>query len=215
MATEPADLPLSAPVDKRRMCEMLGWSRPTLDKKLREDPFFPVLKAGQGKRDPWEFDPRAVLDYVRNGKLSLAGREPDQVVAAPAEEPPAQVRPAIVAVAPAPAAAPAAAVTPTPDKSGRVVNHAEVTTKAEKDQLAVELTRDKLRLSRGELIERETVMLVLSEVFAGLGSFFDMLPDTLVKVGLLPEENIGRVIKLLKAEREHTVQKIEKALSPE
>lgn len=218
MATVPADLPLSTPVDKRRMCEMLGWSRPTFDKRLREDPFFPVLKAGEGKRDPWQFDPRAVLDYVRTGKLTRARQpgddvavaEPDAVVTAP----PAATRSA--PPPPAPAPEPPVDVAPArADRSGRVVNLAEVTAKARVQDVTAQLAEDKLRLNRGQLVEMETLAIVLGEAFVDLGAWFAGLPDTLVKLDIIPEENVARAAKLFNAQREQWVKKIEQQLSAE
>ena len=49
--------------DKKRLCERLGWSRPTLDRHLRTDKNFPVLRCGKQGID-WQFDVAALVAYL-------------------------------------------------------------------------------------------------------------------------------------------------------
>ena len=172
MATVAAEVVSSAPVDKVRLCELLGWSRPTLDKRLREDQNFPVLQAGEGRGKPWQFDPAAVLAYVQHGTLSH-----ERAPAAPAA-------PAPVAKSSAPKTLrdiPGAAAPVVRDTSGRVVNGAEVTAKARKEHLQADLAEDKLRVSRGQLVDAEHVRITLTTAFAHLGKALDGLADNVAK----------------------------------
>jgi len=49
--------------DKKGLCERLGWSRPTLDRRLRADRNFPVLQCGKPGIE-WQFDVAAVIAYL-------------------------------------------------------------------------------------------------------------------------------------------------------
>jgi len=52
-------------VGKRALCERLGWSRPALDRRIRADKGFPVLRCGN-RGTPWQFDIDAVLAHLAN-----------------------------------------------------------------------------------------------------------------------------------------------------
>lgn len=49
--------------DKKGLCERLGWSRPTLDRRLRADENFPVLQCGKPGIE-WQFDVAAVIAHL-------------------------------------------------------------------------------------------------------------------------------------------------------
>lgn len=51
-------------VGKAELCEILAWSRPRLDRRLRDDPAFPVLRKGD-RSGGWEFRPADVLAYLQ------------------------------------------------------------------------------------------------------------------------------------------------------
>ncbi|GAB2912877.1 hypothetical protein GCM10027093_58980 [Paraburkholderia jirisanensis] len=53
-------------VDKKHLCEHLGWSRPALDRRLQSDKNFPVLHCGK-TGDPWQFNLSAVLTHLQVG----------------------------------------------------------------------------------------------------------------------------------------------------
>jgi hypothetical protein len=50
-------------VDKKQLCERLGWSRPKLDRRLRADENFPVLRRSN-RSGPWQFDLDAVVAHL-------------------------------------------------------------------------------------------------------------------------------------------------------
>ncbi|CAB3759401.1 hypothetical protein [Paraburkholderia solisilvae] len=50
-------------VDKKQLCERLGWSRPKLDRRLRTDENFPVLWRSN-RSGPWQFDLDAVVAHL-------------------------------------------------------------------------------------------------------------------------------------------------------
>lgn len=68
-------------VGKRRLAELLGWSRTTLDRRLGGDPSFPVeCRGGQG--GGWAFDVAKVFSYLRpdDGPAQLPVRQRNQGV---------------------------------------------------------------------------------------------------------------------------------------
>ena len=50
-------------LNKSQLATKLGWSRPTLDKRLRTDPHFPVQSRGD-QSGGWTFDLQDVLSYL-------------------------------------------------------------------------------------------------------------------------------------------------------
>ena len=58
-------------IGKKDLCEKLGWSRPTLDKRLKEDPNFPVKKRG-GRGGGWLFDEADVRSYLNGSDTEIA-----------------------------------------------------------------------------------------------------------------------------------------------
>ena len=59
----------SAVVGKKELCAHLNWSRPTLDRRLAQDPNFPVMLRGD-QGGPWAFDVATVESYLTAGTLS-------------------------------------------------------------------------------------------------------------------------------------------------
>ncbi|MBN3848360.1 hypothetical protein G3N58_16200 [Paraburkholderia sp. Ac-20342] len=56
-------LPPFTSIDKKQLCEALGWSRPRLDRRLAEDADFPVLRRGN-RGGGWRFDLGAVIAHL-------------------------------------------------------------------------------------------------------------------------------------------------------
>lgn len=71
-------------VGKQRLAEFLGWSRPTLDKRINDDPNFPVRKIGD-QSGGWEFDLDAVRKYL--GKGAKPAREQPKRTRTPSRRP--------------------------------------------------------------------------------------------------------------------------------
>lgn len=51
-------------VGKQALAKLLGWSRPTLDARLKSDAAFPVLHRGK-THGPWKFELAAVAEHLR------------------------------------------------------------------------------------------------------------------------------------------------------
>jgi len=71
-ATAPQSVQRS--IGKKELAAALGWSRPKLDRRLKTDPLFPILRQGT-QRGGWEFDLASVLDHLEN--TSAPWRETD------------------------------------------------------------------------------------------------------------------------------------------
>lgn len=61
-------------IGKKALCEMLGWSRPALDRRLRWDKIFPVLHCGK-PGEAWQFDLPAVRAHIESNS-GHRGRPP-------------------------------------------------------------------------------------------------------------------------------------------
>lgn len=78
---------------------------------------------------------------------------------------------------------------------GVVASHVgEATAKQRKDSAQATLLEDRVRIDRGELVERDKMLTDLSTMFARLGKAFDGLPDTVARRLGLPAES-GAVIR--------------------
>ena len=207
MATVPAEVVSSAPVDKVRLCELLGWSRPTLDKRLREDQNFPVLQAGEGRGVPWKFDAAAVLAYVQHGTLSHER--------APAPEPRAASHPvAVASPAPAVVVSPSAVVAKR-DTSGRVVHQGEQTA-AERLKLAQAiLQEDKAARARGELVDAELMRQTLTMALSQLGKELEGLADSIPRRLALPDTAAAVIREMLDERRKSFVVQLRELLDPQ
>jgi phage terminase Nu1 subunit (DNA packaging protein) len=159
-------------VGKGELCALLGWSRPRLDRRLSTDAKFPVKKRGTAAGG-WAFDTAKVLTYLGGG--------------ADTDSPKATVK---KAVTPATASAPEPDVAPVDDSEEASVEHVpEGTARQRRDAAQAAFLEDKLRLSRGELLERADVLMMVSTMVAHLGKGLDGLPDTITKLLGLPEES--------------------------
>lgn len=56
-------------VGKKELAARLNWSRPTLDRRLEQDPNFPVARRGS-RIGGWGFDVAAVESYLEGGVLT-------------------------------------------------------------------------------------------------------------------------------------------------
>jgi len=176
-------------VDKLRLCQVLGWARTTLDKRLREDSNFPVLKAGAGKRDPWQFDANEVLAYVRSGALARSSH-PTLFE----DESPPDIK-LMVSTEVLTAAAQATARTALPPPQVRAAErtpqravHGGEATAASRLKLAQALAaEDKIQTSRAELLQRHQVVGAVATLLAQIGKALDSLPEQILQVaGLEP-----------------------------
>jgi phage terminase Nu1 subunit (DNA packaging protein) len=134
-------------VGKKQLCEILGWSRPTLDARLAKDPLFPVESRG-GKGGGWEFDVAAVKRYLSGA--SAARTEAPQFE----EETVVSFRP-----------------------QGQTQTRGEETATARLKAAQAALQEDKLRKARGELIEAGPTGQVLQELMVNLRAELMNIPD--------------------------------------
>lgn len=175
-------------VGKKELAEALGWTRPKLDRRLESDAGFPVVTRGT-KAGGWEFDLAAVQAYL----------DPEE--APPLPPRPARSRPASRKSAPPPPAFDPdledddEGDTPAPSRRRAPAQHAgESTAKQRKDAAQAAMLEDKLRLSRGELVEAEEMRTVLATMLSHLAKGIDGIPVLMVKrLGL--EENALPVLR--------------------
>jgi hypothetical protein len=168
-------------IGKAALCEALGWSRPTLDRRLERDASFPVSKRGT-RAGGWEFDLASVRAYLNgDAPIAVTRRPPVQKQAPAAPIRAAEIeRPADVP--------PEAKYTVVPPAGTEPVVHTgEQTARQRRDAVQAEILEDKLRRDRGELVVAEQMRHVLSAMLARLGQGLDRLPDQLVERLGLPE----------------------------
>lgn len=167
----------TATVGKKELAAALGWSRPTLDKRVKTDPNFPVVSRGD-QSGGWHFHIPAVQAY-------LAG--------APAAAPPAIDRNQLRdSVKPPPAAqavraqTPAPAPAPSPRRSA--YHQGEATARQRKDEADAGLKEMRLQERAGELVARDRMRQMSATVIANLAAGFDSLAGEIVKRQSLPAE---------------------------
>lgn len=159
-------------VGKKELAAVLGWSRPTLDKRLKTDPRFPVVSRGD-QSGGWAFRVADVQSY-------LAGRA---IPAAPIDR--AQLRDAVRPTA-APAPPPGE---PFARRGRRSAHHeGEATARQRKDAADASLKEDRLARERGELVPRDLMRQVSGMIVANLAANFDSLAGEIVKRQNLPVE---------------------------
>ncbi len=159
----------AAIVGKRELAAALNWSRPTLDRRLLQDPTFPVRRRGS-QAGGWEFELAAVHAYL-NGV-----RAPE-----PADDQPAE-----------PDAEPS---TPAgPGGEGRAAHQGEATARQRRDQADAALKEDRLRRQRAELVDVEMMRQSVSTMLAGVATKLNNVPDAIVRRLGLPE-TAGPVIR--------------------
>ncbi|MHB9833837.1 hypothetical protein Q8F57_003260 [Paraburkholderia terrae] len=170
-------------IGKAALCEALGWSRPTLDRRLDRDASFPVSKRGT-RAGGWEFDLAAVRAYLNGDAPRPAVRAakveqlsvPKSTKGAPIADDPLQEEYSGAKYT----VVPPAGVEP-------VVHTGEQTARQRRDAVQAEILEDKLRRDRGELVVAEQMRHVLTTMLAKLGQGMDRLPDQLVERLGLPE----------------------------
>lgn len=164
----------SATIGKRELCALLGWSRPTLDRRLNADPHFPVRSRG-GRGGGWEFDGGEVQAYLAGG-----GVEPD----APDQVEGIDDDGYIVDLAEA----------RSERRVERVQHRGEVTSRQLRDHADADLKIDRLKRTRGELVEASQMRQALETILVELRSGLLAMPDSLVKeFGLT--ERVGFAMK--------------------
>jgi phage terminase Nu1 subunit (DNA packaging protein) len=155
-------------VGKKALCEHLGWSRPTLDARLKADPNFPVRERG-GKGGGWKFIVEDVRAYLQSGQTFVA--------APPATEDEDDDAPDVAE--------------PWPISPIRRTDHsgeATATQRLRNAQAAIQ--EDRLRRQRGELVEAKDMQQVLSTALAELRSSLSDLPAILGKEFMWSEREI-------------------------
>ncbi len=161
-------------IGKKELCARLGWSRPRLDRRLDEDPHFPVQSRG-GKGGGWEFDADLVEAYL-TGAPTRPAAEPEPELEEIEE--PVQLD----------------EVRQARQGGDRYQHRGEATARQQRDQADAELKIDRLRRSRAELVEAAAMRSVLETILVELRSGLLAMPDALVKeFGLA--ERVGFAMK--------------------
>lgn len=184
-------------IGKKALVVALGWTRPTLDRRLKTDPLFPVEKRGT-QQGGWEFNEAKVREYL-GGPVST-------VLAPPASKAPAidkaQLRDAVRPPAAAPSAPP----------SRRSAHHTgEATARQRKDNAEASLKENKLRLENGELVWRSDMRQAAADVFASLGNNLDSLADQIAKKLQMPDA-VPQIEELIDRLRTDMVEQARKLL---
>lgn len=162
----------AAPVGKAALANILGWTRPKLDRRLKTDAGFPVLKRGD-QSGGWEFDPAAVKTHLGIGRK--AAKKPAPAPAAPVDQ--AQLRDQ---VATPPALAVPSAPVPKPRRSAH--HEGEATARQRKDAADAALRENKLRIENAELVVAAEQRALLAQVIASIGNDLDAIPDEVAKI---------------------------------
>ncbi|WP_322095140.1 hypothetical protein [Paraburkholderia bannensis] len=148
---------------KSALCQLLGWSRPTLDLRLDTDPLFPVAKRGV-KGGGWAFNPAAVMAYLKGGA------------------------PAAVAGNLHTGMRPGATYSTTPVASGDLITHAgEQTARQRRDAVQAEILAEKLQRDRGELVVAEEMRKVLTFLESRINKGLDDVCERIVALLAIPE----------------------------
>jgi hypothetical protein len=163
-------------VGKSELAEHLGWSRPRLDRELGRNPNFPCISRGD-QSGGWKFDLKAVDGYLAGGTSRKPERKPPAI----------DTRQLRDVVAP-PLPAPRRTEVPQPAPRRSAHHSGEATARQRKDEADAALREDKLKVLRGELVDKGEMQQKLADVMAGLAHDLDMLPEQIVKVGGLPED---------------------------
>ncbi|PXW23397.1 terminase small subunit [Paraburkholderia caballeronis] len=180
----------SAPrfVGKAELCEIIGWSRPTLDLRLSKDAGFPVRRRG-GRGAKWEFDVSAVQSYLAGVKLLPRAADPVK----PGRPPKPRTDDAA--------------------EEGEKLTQAELTQRQRRDAAQAALLEDKLRVARGELVDAEEVRLTLTTVLTQLGKGLEGLGDTIVSRLRLPAEHGVVIRELIDELRQTSVRDLRRLLN--
>jgi hypothetical protein len=186
---------VASTVGKAALAQILGWTRPKLDRRLQSDAAFPVVQQGN-QAGGWAFDPDAVKSYLGIGPKKPAKKS---AAKAPAVDK-AQLRDAVAPPAPQPS------VAPTVRQPARKTAHhqGEATARQRKDAADAALRENKLKLENGELVEKSKLRQDLADVFASLGNDLDGLPEAIATMLGLPDE-MPRIRDLLDKARTRMV----------
>lgn len=155
----------SGTIGKKELCALLGWSRPTLDRRLNSDPNFPVRTRG-GRGGGWSFDAATVQAY-------LAGDDDDEPHASEENEEGPDDPADLVDLDVEREARRAA--------PGRAIHRGEVTARQQKDQADADLKIDKLKRMRGELVDAKAMRDALETIMVEMRSGLLAMPDALAK----------------------------------
>ena len=169
----------SPSIGKKELCARLNWARPTLDRRLNADPHFPVRTRG-GKGGGWEFDYDQVLAYLNGAPPATVPITSDGYLTEEVEEAdePIQFEEARQAR----------------QDGGRLQHRGEVTSRQLRDHADADLKIDRLRRTRGELVEASQMRQALETILVELRSGLLAMPDSLVKeFGLT--ERVGFAMK--------------------
>lgn len=166
------------PIGKAVLAQELGWSRPTLDRRLKTDAAFPVVQRGD-QSGGWQFDLAAVKQHLGLAPAPAGKKKPKAT--SPAVDQ-AQLRDAVKL--PPPAA-------PPPRKSAH--HHGEATARQRKDAADAALRENKLRLENAELVEMSDLRQRAIEMFAGLANDFDGMPEAIIKALQLGDDKLPAV----------------------
>lgn len=205
MANATADTPL---VDKMRMAQLLGWSRPALDRRIDSDPEFPVVKRGRGHRDPWQFDPRAVIAHVQGeaGPQAALFSGPDRAVIDDRTE---------HAIAEAARLSAPKVVPPVQKPAAKIVHLGEASAAQKLKAVQAEQQLDKLRTSRGQLVEASAVADLVAGFCVSLGRALDALGERIAREAGLDAEQAEEVRTLIDDARRTAVSEHLARLLPE
>lgn len=175
------NVPLIGPdiVGKVELCQRLGWNRMRLDRRLQADPRFPVLyRGGTGKGRGWQFDFDAVKTYLDGRDLTPEESEisysHDPSLNDPIDHPDTSYA-----------------------TSGPIYDVREHTARSRRENAQAALMEDKLRQSRGDLIQVSELRDVLSTMIAHLGKGLDGLPDQIVEHLNLAAEHTGTIREMI------------------
>lgn len=165
-------------IGKKELAAALGWSRPRLDRRLNEDPHFPVHSRG-GKGGGWEFDLALVLAYLNGAPNPPTGEAlaPDEEREEFDDDPPVdldEVR--------------------QQRQVGRASHRGEATARQQRDQADADLKVDRLKHQRGQLVDAASMRSTLETVLVEIRSSLLGMPDALVKEFGLPEK-VGWAMK--------------------
>lgn len=175
-------------VGKIELAQLLGWSRPRLDKRLETDAAFPVLRRKRGPGG-YQFDPQAVATYLGVTLPSAA-----EIARKNGEFPPDERRLGSIAIPPTAGAAVSTPVLRNSEELAGGARHAgEATARQRRDQAQAAMLEDKLKRQRSELMDRAEVDMVVGTAFSHLAKGLDGLADMVVKKLGLPEETADSI----------------------
>jgi phage terminase Nu1 subunit (DNA packaging protein) len=192
-------------ISKSDLAKELRWSRAKLDRRLENDPRFPVVyRGGRGQGREWKFDLEAVKTYL-NGHTESASDLPAIEESAGGTNLSGQKR--------------AFSVDPdvAPDETfERTYGHTgEETAKQRLVTAQAAIQEDRLLKARGELVHIEDLKTSISAMLLHLGKGLDSLPDRIVQMLNLPPEQTLTIRELINQLRTSMVSELNKILQPD